>query len=55
MALACYVGFSRLYHVRFLKREPMLLGVLAALRLPPQSSVNTPKPATREHFKTGHP
>ena len=38
MALACYVGFSRLYHVRFLKREPMLLGVLAALRLPPQST-----------------
>jgi len=38
MALACYVGFSRLYHVRFLQREPMLLGILAALRLPPQST-----------------
>ena len=23
MALACYVGFSRLHHLRFLKREPM--------------------------------
>jgi hypothetical protein len=34
MVLACYVGFSRLYHLRFLEREPMLIGILAVLRLP---------------------
>jgi len=38
MVLACYVGFSRLYHLRFLEREPMLTGILAVLRLPPQST-----------------
>jgi len=38
MVLACYVGFSRLFHLRFLKREPMLTGILAVLRLPPQST-----------------
>src|SRR5260221_12131801 len=26
MVLAVYVGFSRLYHLRFLEREPMLTG-----------------------------
>jgi hypothetical protein len=36
MVLACYVGFSRLYHLRFLKREPMLTGILAVQQLPPQ-------------------
>jgi hypothetical protein len=36
MVLACYVGFSRLYHLRFLEREPMLSGILGVLRLPPQ-------------------
>jgi hypothetical protein len=36
MVLACYVGFSRLYHVRFLKRDPMLTGILAVRWLPPQ-------------------
>jgi hypothetical protein len=36
MVLACYVGFSRLYHLRFLKREPMLNGILQVLALPPQ-------------------
>jgi len=36
MILACYVGFSRLYHLNFLKREPMLAGILGVLRLPPQ-------------------
>src|SRR5215469_15628474 len=36
MVLALYVGFSRLYHLRFLKREPMLMGILRVLRLPPQ-------------------
>lgn len=38
MVLACYVGFSRLYQLRFLEREPMLTGILAVLRLPPQST-----------------
>src|SRR5712692_7529261 len=36
MALALYVGFSRLHHLRFLAREPMLTGLLKVLRLPPQ-------------------
>jgi hypothetical protein len=38
MVLAIYVGFSRLHHLRFLKREPMLTGILRVLRLPPQST-----------------
>jgi RND family efflux transporter MFP subunit len=36
MVLALYVGFSRLHHLRFLAREPMLIGILEVLRLPPQ-------------------
>jgi hypothetical protein len=36
MVLAVYVGFSRLHHLRFLKREPMLTGILKVLQLPPQ-------------------
>jgi hypothetical protein len=36
MVLAVYVGFSRLNHLRFLQREPMLTGLLKVLRLPPQ-------------------
>jgi DDE family transposase len=36
MVLACYVGFSRLHHMRFLQREPMLTGILGVQRLPPQ-------------------
>ena len=36
MVLAFYVGFSRLHHLRFLKREPMLTGILKVLLLPPQ-------------------
>ena len=36
MVLAAYVGFSRLYHLRFVAREPMLTGLLKVLRLPPQ-------------------
>jgi hypothetical protein len=35
MVLALYVGFSRLHHLRFLQREPMLVGILKVLRLPP--------------------
>jgi hypothetical protein len=31
-----YVGFSRLHHLRFLKMEPLLLGILKVLCLPPQ-------------------
>jgi len=27
MVLALYVGFSRLHHLRFLQREPMLVGI----------------------------
>jgi hypothetical protein len=38
MVLACYVGFSRLHHLRFLKREPMLTGILQVIELPPQST-----------------
>jgi hypothetical protein len=38
MVLACYVGFSRLHHLRFLKREPMLTGILRVAQLPPQST-----------------
>ena len=36
MVLAGYVGFSRLHHLRFVAREPMLTGILKVLRLPPQ-------------------
>ena len=36
MILACYVGFSRLHHLRFLKREPMLTSILRVAELPPQ-------------------
>jgi hypothetical protein len=32
------VGFSRLHHLRFLKREPMLTGILRVAQLPPQST-----------------
>jgi len=36
MVLAVYVGFSRLHHLRFVTREPMLTGILKVFRLPPQ-------------------
>ena len=36
MVLSVYVGFSRLHHLRFLEREPMLTGILKVWRLPPQ-------------------
>ena len=35
MVLAAYVGFSRLYHLRFVAREPMLTGIVKVLRLRP--------------------
>jgi hypothetical protein len=38
MILACYVGFSRLNQFRFLKRDPMLTGILEVAELPPQST-----------------
>jgi len=38
MVLGCCVGFSRLHQFRFLKREPMLTGILQVLQLPPQST-----------------
>jgi len=39
MVLALYVGFSRLNHLQFLAREPMLMGILKVLSLPPQCTV----------------
>ena len=36
MILALYVGFSRLNHLQFLRREPMLTGILQVVQLPPQ-------------------
>ena len=36
LVLAMYVGFSRLHHLRFLEREPMLTGIRKVWRLPPQ-------------------
>ena len=36
VVLAMYIGFSRLHHLRFLAREPMLTGILKVLRLPVQ-------------------
>ncbi len=38
MVLAGYVGFSRLHQFRFLKREPLLTGILGVTSLPPQST-----------------
>ena len=37
--LACYLGFSRLHNLRFLKREPMPTGILRVAELPPQSTL----------------
>ena len=36
LVLVLYVGFSRLNHLRFVEREPMLTGILKVVRLPPQ-------------------
>lgn len=38
MILALYVGFSRLSHLSFLQREPMLTGILEVVKLPVQST-----------------
>jgi hypothetical protein len=38
MILALYVGFSRLNHLQFLEREPMLSGILEVAKLPVQTT-----------------
>lgn len=38
MVLGAYVGFARLYHLRFIARDPILAGILKVTRLPPQST-----------------
>ena len=38
IVLSLYLGFSRVNHLRFLEREPMLTGILKVPRLPPQST-----------------
>jgi hypothetical protein len=38
MILALYVGFSRLNHLQFLEREPMLTGILEVTELPVQTT-----------------
>jgi hypothetical protein len=38
MILALYVGFSRLNHLQFLEREPMLTGILEVTALPVQTT-----------------
>lgn len=38
MVLASYIGFSRLYQLRFLQQEPMFTGIPGVLRLAPQST-----------------
>lgn len=34
--MACYVGLSRLLHLHFVKREPMLTGSLQLAELQPR-------------------
>src|SRR6202790_4766677 len=36
IVLSIYVGFSRLNHMQFVQREPMLIGILKVLWFPPQ-------------------
>jgi hypothetical protein len=38
MVLGAYVGFARLYHLRFVARDPILTGILNVTQLPPQST-----------------
>lgn len=38
MVLAIYVGFSRLHHLRFVAKDPMLTGLLKVASLPGQST-----------------
>src|SRR6266576_894042 len=53
MVLAVYVGFSRLHHLRFLEREPMLTGILKVLRLPSRGS-DLPQPMGSLEFLRVH-
>jgi hypothetical protein len=39
MVLGLYIGFSRLNHLRFVARDPILTGVLKIVRLPPQCTL----------------
>jgi hypothetical protein len=48
MALAIYVGFSRLHHLRFLEREPMLTGILTECEHTLRIDQPAPKPASGE-------
>lgn len=36
MALAIYIGFFRLKHLRFVAQHPMLAGILRVVKLPLQ-------------------
>jgi Transposase DDE domain group 1 len=38
MVLAIYVGFSRLHHIQYVAKDPMLTGILKVLELPVQST-----------------
>ena len=38
MVLGAYVGFARLYHLRFIARDPIFTGILKVTQLPPQST-----------------
>jgi hypothetical protein len=38
MMLAIYVGFSRLHHLRYVARDPMLTRILKVLTLPLQNT-----------------
>ncbi len=53
MVLACYVGFSRLHHLRFLQREPMLTGILGVLR--PTRTSHSHTLAPRPNSKNPNP
>jgi len=36
IVLSIYIGFSRLNHIRFVAKDPMLTGLLKVAQLPPQ-------------------
>jgi hypothetical protein len=38
MVLGIYIGFGRLYQLRFVARDPLLSGILKIMKLPPQST-----------------
>ena len=47
MVLAAYVGFTRMHHLRFIAREPMLTSILKVLRLPPQEPPHERQPSSQ--------